>query len=103
LKENSSEYKNIFSSTFLFGFVQVFNILIKIVLNKVAAIYLGAGGIGMIGLFQSAIAIIKTFSGMEIHQSAVEIASKFWYVPVNITEASIYFNTDIRLVSVTIN
>jgi PST family polysaccharide transporter len=69
-------YKNIFKSTFLFGFVQVFNILIKIVLNKVAAIYLGAGGIGMIGLFQSAIAIIKTFSGMGIHQSAVKTVSE---------------------------
>lgn len=69
-------YSNIFKSTFLFGFVQVFNILIKIVLNKVAAIYLGAGGIGMIGLFQSAIAIIKTFSGMGIHQSAVKTVSE---------------------------
>jgi hypothetical protein len=41
LKEKTSEYKNIFKSTFFFGFVQVFNILIKIVLNKVAAIYFG--------------------------------------------------------------
>ena len=38
-------YKNIFKSTFLFGFVQVFNIAVKVVLNKIAAILLGPSGV----------------------------------------------------------
>ena len=40
MKEES--YKNIFKTTFLFGFVQVFNILIKVITNKIVAVLLGA-------------------------------------------------------------
>lgn len=39
-----SGYKNIFKTTFLFGFVQVFNIFVKVGINKVVAILLGTAG-----------------------------------------------------------
>ena len=41
-----SGYKNIFKTTFLFGFVQVFNIFVKVGINKVVAILLGTAGMG---------------------------------------------------------
>jgi len=64
-------YKNIFRTTFLFGFVQVFNILVKVVLNKLIAIILGAHGMGIIGLFESSINLLKTGASLGISQSAV--------------------------------
>lgn len=42
-----SGYKNIFKTTFLFGFVQVFNIFVKVGINKVVAILLGTAGMGV--------------------------------------------------------
>ena len=53
-------YKNIFKSTFLFGFVQVFNIAVKVVLNKIAAILLGPSGMGIIGLFNNSTSMLQT-------------------------------------------
>lgn len=74
--KEKQEYKGIFQSTFLFGFVQVFNILIKVGLNKCAATFLGTQGIGIIGIFQSVSDILKTFFGLGVSQSAVRDVSK---------------------------
>lgn len=69
-------YKNIFKTTFLFGFVQVFNILVRVGINKAVAILLGAEGMGIIGLFNSAIGMLKTGAGLGISQSAVRDISE---------------------------
>ncbi len=76
MKETNAAYKNIFKSTFLFGFMQIINILTKIGLNKAAAIFLGTEGIGLIGIYQSIIEMLKTFFGLGISQSAVRDVSK---------------------------
>lgn len=76
MNNKSSEYKNIFKSTFLFGFVQIFNILTKVLLNKAAAVFLGTEGIGLIGIFQSISEMLKTFFGLGVSQSAVRDVSK---------------------------
>lgn len=70
------EYRNIFKTTFLFGFVQVFNILLKVGLNKSVAILLGANGMGVIGLFNSSISFLQTGAGLGISQSAVRDISE---------------------------
>lgn len=75
MAENSS-YRNIFKTTFLFGFVQVFNILIKVGTNKAIAIFLGSEGMGIIGLFNSAINLLKTGAGLGVSQSAVRDISE---------------------------
>ncbi|MBF6597921.1 MAG: oligosaccharide flippase family protein [Fermentimonas sp.] len=69
-------YKNIFKTTFLFGFVQVFNILVKVGTNKAVALFLGAEGMGIIGLFNSAIGMLKTGAGLGVSQSAVRDISE---------------------------
>ena len=68
---SSATYKGIFKSTFLFGFVQVFKILIGIVKNKIAAIILGPEGIGIMGIFISTNSLFQTGAGLGISQSAV--------------------------------
>lgn len=67
----SKEYRNIFKNTFLFGFVQVFNIIVKVGLNKCVALILGPAGMGIISLFNNSINIVSTGAGLGISQSAV--------------------------------
>lgn len=73
---DSKTYKNIFKTTFLFGFVQLFNIIVKVGINKVVAILLGAEGLGVISLFNTTINLIKTGAGLGINQSAVRDISE---------------------------
>ena len=75
MDENSS-YKNIFKTTFLFGFVQVFNIIVKVILNKVVAVLLGAEGLGIIGIYNNVSKMIATGAGLGINQSAVRDISE---------------------------
>ena len=74
--KNNSSYSNIFKTTFLFGFVQIFNILVKVVLNKTVAILIGAEGMGIIGIYNYAVHMIKSGAGLGISQSAVRDISE---------------------------
>ncbi len=66
-----SSYKGIFKSTFLFSFVQVIHIATKVAVNKAVAIFLGAEGLGIISLYNTAINMLKSGCGLGIKQSAV--------------------------------
>lgn len=72
----STNYKNIAKSTFLFSFVKIFQILIAILKNKIVAILLGAEGMGIIGIFQNSINLLQTGAGLGINQSAVRDVSE---------------------------
>lgn len=69
--EKQSSYKSIFKATSLFGGVQVYQILIGIIKSKVIAIILGPSGMGIQGLFTSAIDLVKQFTSFGLSQSAV--------------------------------
>jgi len=73
---SSSQYKGIFKTTFLFGFVQLFNILTKVISNKIAATLLGAEGMGIIGIFNNTVNMLKIGAGLGISQSAVKDISE---------------------------
>ncbi|MDE6552209.1 MAG: oligosaccharide flippase family protein [Muribaculaceae bacterium] len=73
---DASGYRTIFKSTFLFGFVQVFNIAVKVGLNKVVAILLGPVGMGIISLYNTTIQLISVGAGLGINQSAVRDISE---------------------------
>lgn len=73
---DSKQYKGIFQTTFLFGFVQVFKTVLGVIVNKVAAIFLGAEGLGVLGIFYSALGFIQTGSGFGVSQSAVRDISQ---------------------------
>jgi PST family polysaccharide transporter len=69
-------YGRIFKSTFILGSVQVVNILAKVGLNKVAALLLGPQGLGLIGMFQSLVNILRTGFDLGLSQSVVRDISE---------------------------
>ena len=70
-EKKGTSYGNIFKTTFLFGFVQVFKAVIAIVKNKLVAILIGPEGMGLLGIFNSTIHMIQTGAGLGVNQSAV--------------------------------
>ena len=71
MSDSRSSHSNIFKTTFLFSFVQVVNIVAKVAVNKVVAVVLGAEGLGIISLYNTAINMLKSGCGLGIRQSAV--------------------------------
>ena len=67
----TSSYRSIFKATSLFGGVQVYVILIQIIKSKIVAVLLGPLGVGIQGLYQSALDLIKQITSLGISQSAV--------------------------------
>lgn len=76
MENSGNSYRSIFKSTFLFGFVQVFNIVVKAGINKSVAVLLGTEGMGVISLYNSVINMVKTVGGLGISQSAVRDISE---------------------------
>lgn len=63
--------QKVVQTTLLFSLSHFINIFSKIVINKVAAITLGAAGIGMVGILQSLLDLLKTFFSFGLPQSSV--------------------------------
>lgn len=76
MSESKTSYGNIFKTTFLFGFVQVFKALVTIIKNKIAAVLIGAEGMGIIGIFNTTIQMLQTGAGLGVNQSAVRDVSE---------------------------
>lgn len=72
----TSSYRSIFKATSLFGGVQVYQILISIVKSKFVALLLGPLGVGIQGLYSSAILFIQSLSEMGLKTSAVRDVSE---------------------------
>lgn len=76
MKENNQSYNQIVKSTSIFGGSQVITILIGIVRTKIIAILLGTLGVGLIGVYQSIIDMIRTIGGLGMDTGGVkEIAT----------------------------
>ncbi|MBG6236644.1 O-antigen/teichoic acid export membrane protein [Pedobacter sp. CAN_A7] len=71
MSEDSS-YKKIIKSTGIIGGSQVFTILIGIFRTKIVAVLLGPMGVGLVGLFQVTIDLIRSMTGFGINFSAVK-------------------------------
>ena len=72
----TSSYRSIFKATSLFGGVQVYQIVIGILRSKFIALLLGPTGMGIQGLYQSAIDMIKNLTSLGLEQSAVRDVSE---------------------------
>jgi len=73
--KQKSFHRIIFKSTGLFGLSQLIKIGVRLVSNKVAALFLGPIGIGIIGLLENILALIQGFTNFGIASSSVrEIA-----------------------------
>ena len=69
--EGKTVRKQMLKSTGILGFTQVFIILVGIIRVKVLAILLGAVGVGIAGLYQTTIDLIKSTTNLGIGYSAV--------------------------------
>ena len=67
----TTSYRQILHSTSLVGGAQAINILIGIVRGKVLAVLIGPAGIGLAGMFQSAVGLIEVFAGLGLRQAGV--------------------------------
>lgn len=75
-KDETSSYRSIFKATTLFGGVQVYQIFISVLRSKIIALILGPSGMGIAGLYNSAVALIKSLSSMGLSSSAVRDVSE---------------------------
>jgi len=76
MTNNQSSYRSIFKATFLFGGVQVYQILIQIIKSKFVAVLLGPAGVGIMGLYQSGLQLVQQISSMGLASSAVRSVSE---------------------------
>lgn len=79
----NNTYKKSLKATSLFGGVQIYNIIIQIVRSKIVAMLLGPAGMGITGLYSSALDVISRISNCGLSTSAIR----------NISEASGNNNT----------
>jgi PST family polysaccharide transporter len=71
LDKKDSSYRQIIRSTGIFGGAQVMNMLIGIVRNKLGALLLGRDGIGLIGIYQNIIDLVRLVSNLGINTMSV--------------------------------
>lgn len=76
MRDNKTSYRSIFKATSLFGGLQVYQILIQIIKAKIIAVLLGPAGVGIIGLFQSGLDMVKNLTSMGLASSAVRDVSE---------------------------
>ena len=63
--------EGLLKNTFILSVVQIVNIIIKVLQNKVAAICLGTAGMGVLGIFINTIQLLMTGCGLGLPQSSV--------------------------------
>ena len=73
-----SSYHHILKYASLFGSIQALNIFIGMVRNKLVALILGPGGIGLMSLFNSAIALLSNATNLGIATSSVKTLSELY-------------------------
>lgn len=76
MTENQSSYRQIMKATSLFGGVQIITILIGIIKTKFIAVWLGAAGVGIMGLLNAPLGLITTLTGLGLSISAVREISE---------------------------
>lgn len=72
----TTSYRSIFKATSLFGGVQIYQILIGVIKWKFIAVFLGPVGMGIQGLYQSTLDMIRSVSAFGLEQSAVRDISE---------------------------
>jgi O-antigen/teichoic acid export membrane protein len=72
IKKENSDYSELLRSTTIFGGVQLYNILIKILKSKVLAVLLGPNGIGILSLLQSTTGLIESLTNFGIGRVAIK-------------------------------
>ena len=74
--EDKTIYRTIVKATGLFGGTKVFTILCSIIKTKLVAVWLGAEGVGIIGLYQNTVEMISSLTRLGIGTSSVRDLSR---------------------------
>ena len=77
-KERDESYSHVLKYTGVFGGVQGLNVLIGLVRNKLVALLLGPGGMGLVSLFNTTISFISQATHLGISFSAVRHISELY-------------------------
>lgn len=72
----TSSYRTIFKSSALVGGAQIINILVGIIRTKALALLLGPSGMGLVGLYSTATALIGTITSLGIGSSGVRTVAE---------------------------
>ena len=70
-ESTETSHKTILKATGIFGFTQVFKIMIGVIGSKFVAVFLGPAGIGILGLLNNTLAIIGSVTGLGLNISGV--------------------------------
>lgn len=73
-----THYRQLFKSTGLLGSVQVLSVLTGVVRNKVAALFIGTAGIGLVDLFSRTIDLVCNATNFGLSLSAVRRLSEVY-------------------------
>jgi len=76
-KNNSSQYSSILKSTGIFGSMHLFTIIVGMVTTKVAALFLGPNGIGLLGLIKNAINLITSITNFGFSITSVKEIAEY--------------------------
>lgn len=90
-EEREDSYRHILKYTSLFGSVQGLSIIVSLVRNKLVALLLGPGGMGLVTLFNSVVSFISNSTNLGISTSAVKHISE-----INDTKESAHYINIIR-------
>ena len=71
MEVEATKLQSIAKITFLFGSTQAFNILIRIMQNKVVAVFLGVAGVGLVGLYNTMVHLLQIGCSLGVNQSAI--------------------------------
>ena len=74
--EGKESYRSILKTTGIFGGVQIIQIVLNLIRGKFLAVFLGANGIGINGIFTTSIALINMVSSLGLNYSSVREISK---------------------------
>ena len=75
-EEKNDSYSHILKYTGVFGGVQIINVLIGIIRNKIVAVLLGPDGMGLMSLFNSTIKLVGDSTNLGISMSGVREISE---------------------------
>lgn len=75
-KSDNISHKQILKSTGIVGGAQVIAILIRIIRGKIIAVLLGPAGVGIAGLYQSTLDVVRSGTGFGLNFSAVRDIAK---------------------------
>ena len=76
MNKDKESYKQIMKATSIFGGVQVFEILIRIIRSKFIAVLLGPEGMGIAGLLNSTIGVVSSITNFGLQTSAIKDIAK---------------------------